>query len=114
MRFLRKIWIKVVNKEKKKLEDLKRITNSDLSSLRALLAAKEKWLDELKSKKVKLDEMVARDKRITTCSSETKEVSASRGRSGKITLEGYLSLINLPTTRQEFAKTIAKHRSLSG
>ena len=44
------------------LESLRRITNSDLSSLRELLAAKEKWLDELRSKKVKLDQMVARDK----------------------------------------------------
>ena len=50
----RKIWRKATDKEKKILENLKRRTNSDLSSLRELLAAKEKWLDELRSKKVKL------------------------------------------------------------
>ena len=60
----RKIWRKATNKEKKKLENLKRRANSDLSSLRELLAAKEKWLDELRSKKVKLEKIVARDKRI--------------------------------------------------
>ena len=59
----RKIWRKATNKGKKMLENLKRMTNSDLSSLGELLAAKEKWLDELRSKKVKLDKMVARDKR---------------------------------------------------
>ena len=46
------------------MENLKRRVNSDLSSLRELLAAKEKWLDELRSKKVKLEKIVARDKRI--------------------------------------------------
>ena len=46
------------------LENLKRRANSDLSSLRELLAAKEKWLDELRSKKVKLEKIVVRDKRI--------------------------------------------------
>ena len=61
---MRKIWRKATNKEKKILENLKRIANSDLSSLRELLAAKEKWLDELRSKKVKLEKIVARDKRI--------------------------------------------------
>ena len=60
----RKIWRKATNKEKKILENLKRRANSDLSSLRELLAAKEKWLDELRSKKVKLEKIVARDKRI--------------------------------------------------
>ena len=60
----RKIWRKTTNKEKKILENLKRRANSDLSSLRELLAAKEKWLDELRSKKVKLEKIVARDKRI--------------------------------------------------
>ena len=40
---------------KKMLENLRRIANSDLSTLRELLAAKEKWLDELRSKKVKLE-----------------------------------------------------------
>ena len=44
----RKIWRKATNKEKKMLENLKRIANSDLSSLKELLAAKEKWLDELR------------------------------------------------------------------
>ena len=52
------------SKEKKMLENLKRRANSDLSLLRELLAAKEKGLDELRSKKVKLEKMVARDKRI--------------------------------------------------
>ena len=51
------------------LDNLKRIANCDLSSLTELLAAKEMWLDELRSKKVKLEKMVARNKRITTCSS---------------------------------------------
>ena len=60
----RKIWRKATNKEKKILENLKRKANSDLSSLRELLASKEKWLDELRSKKVKLEKIVARDKRI--------------------------------------------------
>ena len=60
----RKIWRKAINKEKKMLENLKGRANSDLSSLRELLAAKEKWLDELRSKKVKLEKIVARDKRI--------------------------------------------------
>ena len=60
----RKIWRKATNKEKKILENLKRRANSDLSSLRELLAAKEKWLDELRSKKVKLEKIVGRDKRI--------------------------------------------------
>ena len=60
----RKIWRKATNKEKKILENLRRRANSDLSSLRELLAAKEKWLDELRSKKVKLEKIVARDKRI--------------------------------------------------
>ena len=60
----RKIWRKATNKEKKILENLKRRANSDLSSLRELLAAKEKWLDELRSKKVKLEKIVAKDKRI--------------------------------------------------
>ena len=46
------------------LENLKRIANSDLSSLRELLAAKEKWLDELRSRKVKLEKMVRRGIRI--------------------------------------------------
>ena len=46
------------------MENLKRRATSDLSSLRKLLAAKEKWLDELRSKKVKLEKIVARDKRI--------------------------------------------------
>ena len=46
------------------MENLKRRANSDLSSLRELLPAKEKWLDELRSKKVKLEKIVARDKRI--------------------------------------------------
>ena len=46
------------------LENLKRRANSDLSSLRELLAAKEKWLDELRSKKVKLEKIVAKDKRM--------------------------------------------------
>ena len=60
----RKIWRKATNKEKKILENIKRRANSDLSSLRELLAAKEKWLDELRSKKVRLEKIVARDKRI--------------------------------------------------
>ena len=37
----RKIWKKATNKGKKMLENLKRRTNSDLSSLRELLAAKK-------------------------------------------------------------------------
>ena len=60
----RKIWRKATNKEKNILENLKRRANSDLSSLRELLAVKEKWLDELRSNKVKLEKIVARDKRI--------------------------------------------------
>ena len=63
----RKIWRKATNKEKKILENLKIRANSDLSSLRELLAAKEKWSDELRSKKVKLEKIVARDKRIRNC-----------------------------------------------
>ena len=51
-------------RKKKILENLKRRANSDLSSLRELLTAKEKWLDELRSKKVKLEKIVAKDKRI--------------------------------------------------
>ena len=65
----RKLWRKATNEEKKMLDNLKRIANCDLSSLRELLAAKEMWLDELRSKKVKLEKMVARNKRITTWSS---------------------------------------------
>ena len=49
----RKIWRKATNKERKILENLKRRANSDLSSLRELLATKEKWLDELRSNTVK-------------------------------------------------------------
>ena len=60
----RKIWRKATNKEKKILKNLKRRANSDLSFLRELLAAKEKWLYELRSKKVKLEKNVVRDKRI--------------------------------------------------
>ena len=60
----RKIWRKATNKEKKILKNLKRRANSDLSFPRELLAAKEKWLDELRSKKVKLEKIVVRDKRI--------------------------------------------------
>ena len=94
-------------RKKKMLENLKRIANSDVSSLRELLAAKEKWLDELRSKKVKLEQMVARDKRITTCSSETKVLSTDRRKSWKNKLEGYLASINLPTSGQEFGKMTA-------
>ena len=46
--FRRKIWRKATNKEEKMLENLKRITNIDLSTLRGLLAVKEKWLDDLR------------------------------------------------------------------
>ena len=49
----RKIWRKATNKEKKMLKNLKRIANSDLSSLRELSAAKEKWLDEVKEGKIR-------------------------------------------------------------
>ena len=112
----RNIWRKATNKEKKILENPKRRANSDLSSLRELLAAKEKWLDELRSKKVKLEKIVARDKRIKNNNmlSEMKELSTDRRKSWKNKLEECLSSINLPTSGQEFGKMEAKHQSLSG
>ena len=92
---LRKIWRKATNKKKKMLENLKRRANSDLSSLRELLATKEKWLEELRSKKVKLEKIVARDKRIKnnnmfvrnegTFSRQTKKLEKQVGSIDKFT-----------------------------
>ena len=112
----RKIWRKATNKEKKMLENLKRMTNSDLSSLGELLAAKEKWLDELRSKKVKLDKMDSRDKRIKNNNMFVRNEGSfyRQTKSWKNTLEGYLASINLPISGQEFGKTTTKHPSLSG
>ena len=74
-------------------------------------------IDELKSKKVKLEEIVARDKRIKnnnmfirnegTFYRQTKKLEKQK-------LEEYLASINLPTSGQEFGKMTAKHQSLSG
>ena len=113
----RKIWRKATNKEKKILENLRRRReNSDLSSLRELLAAKEKWLDELRSKKVKLEKIVARDKRIKNNNMFVRNEGTFYRQTKKLEnkLEEYLASINLLTSGQEFGKMTAKHQSLSG
>ena len=88
------------------LENLKRIANSDLSSLRELLTAKEKWLDELRSKKVKLEKMVARDKRIKNNNMFVRNEGTyyRQTKNWKNTLDGYLASINLLTSGRNLGR----------
>ena len=98
------------------MENLKRRANSDLSSLRELFAAKEKWSDELRSKKVELEKIVARDKRIKNNNMFVRNEGTFYRQTKKLERQvGRVPSINkFHDFWEEFGKMTAKHRSLSG
>ena len=111
----RKLKRKATAKEKKILKDLKHLMNESDATSTSIGRAREKWLDQLRCKKVKLEKMIERANRIRDNANFERDQRGFFKSLERIVYEGsHLQWNNLLVFGLEYGKKTKKHQKCHG